>query len=265
MKIAKKYGLLIFCHYIMIPPTGAALDKLMHNLGDSEKQLYKEQKVQDRIDADYNTNVEQCEDYARSLKFFYMIGILAVYLILLVRVVLWVMLISTIYRAITGFHATPIPINVEPDPELICIKHNHDCGESNNPCSTWLTRWRARIKGTDASKTFIINTVGSNPSSQPQHICKQGNVYTYPCKTMGSTLYKLFTLMLLVMVIEVIYNGYLYTNDCNFTFKTIYGLPSYVMLVIFIVVYLIILSSMHKLGDGFMAIKDDIVSFINLF
>lgn len=249
----------------MTVPNQGPFTNIFENIRDDHAQTIhaQEQARQDR--ADYNTAVEQCENYAKSLKFFYMIGILMIYIILLVRVILWVMLISTLYRSITGFHATPIPIDVEPDPELICIKHNHDCGESNNPCSKWLARWRARIRGTDASKTFIINTVGSDPSSPPQHICKQGNAYTHPCTTLANTLYKLFTLVLLVMIVEVIYNGYLYTNDCNFTFKTIYGLPSYVVLLIFVAIYLIILSSLHKLGDAFLSIKDDIVSFLNLF
>ena len=211
------------------------------------------------------TEVERCESYAKSLKFFYMFGILAVYVLLFVRVILWIMLLSTLYRIIKGAHATTVPIDVETNSETICIKHNHDCGESNNPCSSWLTRWRARIRGTDKDKTFIINTIGSSPTSPPTHICKQGNMYTYPCKTVMDLIHQFFMVLMFIIVIEIIYNGYLYSPDCTFSFKTIYGVPSYAILILFIAVYSIVLISTRRIGDAMASMKDDMSSFWNMF
>ena len=214
---------------------------------------------------DIDTEVARCESYAKSLKFFYMFGILAVYILLFIRVMLWIMLLSTLYRIVKGAYATTVPIDVEPNSETICIKHNHDCGESNNPCSSWLTRWRARIRGTSKDKTFIINTIGSSPSSPPTHICKKGNTYIYPCKTATDLLHQFFMLLLFVIVIEIVYNGYLYTPDCSFTFKTIYGLPSYAILILFITIYTIVLMSTRRIGDAMASIVDDMTSFGNMF
>lgn len=229
----------------------------------SDAILVREQTQLERENID--TEVERCESYAKSLKFFYMFGILAVYILLFVRVILWVMLLSTLYRIIKGVHATTVPIDVETNSETICIKHNHDCGESNNPCSSWLTRWRARIRGTDKDKTFIINTIGSSPTSPPTHICKQGNMYTYPCKTVSDLIHQFFMLLMFIIVIEIIYNGYLYSPDCTFSFKTIYGIPSYAILILFITVYSIVLISTRRIGDAMASMQDDVSSFWNMF
>ena len=212
-----------------------------------------------------DTEVDRCESYAKSLKFFYMFGILAIYLLLLVRVVLWGMLLSTLWKIVQGAHSTIVDIDVEPQSETICVKHNHDCGETNNPCSSWLTRWRARIRGTKKNKTFIINTVGSTPQTPPTHICKQGNMYTYPCKTVNDLVHKFFTILLCVIVVETIYNGYLYNNDCAFTFKTIYGLPSYVLLILFITIYTIVLMSIRRIGDAVSSMGEDVNSAWSMF
>ena len=244
---------------------GSAIGSVLKRATQETNMQYRERlaALLERESAD--TEVDRCESYAKSLKFFYMFGILAIYVLLLVRVVLWGMLLSTLWKIVQGSHSTIVDIDVEPQSETICVKHNHDCGETNNPCSSWLTRWRSRIRGTQKNKTFIINTVGSTPQTPPTHICKQGNMYTYPCKTVNDFVYKFFTILLCVIIVETIYNGHLYNNDCAFSFKTIYGLPSYVLLILFITVYTIVLTSVRRIGDAVSSMGDDISSAWSMF
>ncbi len=208
---------------------------------------------------------ERCTSYANSLKFFYLFGIVSIYLLLVARITSWILLLVSSYRIITGMHARVVAIDVDLVPETICIKHNHDCGDFNNPCSKWLTRWRSRISTESIEKTFIINTIGNKPSKQPTHICKEGNHYQYPCKTTNDNLLVFFILLLFVIVIETVYGGYLYRDDCTFTFKTIHGVPSYLVLVVFVVLYGVTLTFIKNIKDALGFIVDDIVMFFSIF
>lgn len=223
-------------------------------LNDFSKEMVRQM---DNLTMD-DLEISRCENYATNLKIYYVIGILFIYLLLLVRCVSWIVLITIAYR-IFRHNVEEIPIDIDAQPEQICVQYNHDCAASNNPCSKWLYRWHASFMVKDKQEEIIINT---ETSKEPKYIFKKGSIYHYPCSTKKGLISKFFGVLLIVIVLEVIYGGYLFKSNCSMKYKHIGKIPSPIMLFLFIFMYCAIMKYFGTISKASFNIKEDFFDFI---
>lgn len=226
---------------------------MMSNFFEKQVEQFKKIKKQK-----YESS--RCRDYANMLKIYYLFGIIFVYFIIIVRILSWLFLIVAGHRIFTNTNKKTIEIDTDPIPEKICVKHNYDAGKYNNPCSEWLYRWHSSIDIDGTPEKFIINT---NNSKKPTHVCKSGSKYNHPCTSYQEIITKFFILFLIVVIIEVIYSGYLYDNNCSLKFKTYKSIPSYIFFIVFIVSYLSILKHFGTIARVGSSIKEDMMFFFD--
>ena len=150
-----------------------------------------------------------CLEFVREIQLWVSLKFVFIMIIIILRPILWITLIILFIGSIVYNNYEKVDIIVSSNPNIICTEYNHDCtGDSSSSCSNCLIRWDVTIPGKEGS--FIINEKNKNcsTSSPPKYICKNNNNYSYPCYDRNYYVYLFFSILLIVVIIEIFYQGW---------------------------------------------------------